>query len=39
MGRWAVSRLLDEIENPDAEPAQIRFECPIVRRGSVARPR
>lgn len=39
MGRWAVSRLLDEIENPDGQPAQIRFECPIVRRGSVARPR
>jgi LacI family transcriptional regulator len=39
MGRWAVSRLLDEIENPDVEPAQVRFECPIVRRGSVARPR
>ncbi|WP_422936711.1 LacI family DNA-binding transcriptional regulator [Sinomonas sp. P47F7] len=39
MGRWAVSRLLSEIEDPDLEPEQIRFDCPIIRRGSVAGPR
>ncbi|GAB4099592.1 LacI family DNA-binding transcriptional regulator [Sinomonas halotolerans] len=41
MGRWAVTRLLDEIEGvaPDGETVQMRFDCPIVRRGSVAPPR
>ena len=41
MGRWAVTRLLDEIEHPEdaGEPVHLDFECPIVRRGSVAAPR
>ncbi|MEZ2390332.1 LacI family DNA-binding transcriptional regulator [bacterium RCC_150] len=41
MGRWAVTRLLDEIEDPErvGPPVQIRYECPIIRRGSVAPPR
>ena len=41
MGRWAVSRLLDEIEDPEGagSAVQVKFECPIVRRGSVAPPR
>jgi LacI family transcriptional regulator len=41
MGRWAVNRLLDEIENPDeARPSPpMLLECPIVRRASVAAPR
>ncbi|MDQ4502557.1 LacI family DNA-binding transcriptional regulator [Sinomonas sp. ASV322] len=41
MGRWAVSRLLDEIEDPEKAkaPERLLFECPIVRRGSVAPPR
>jgi LacI family transcriptional regulator len=40
MGRWAVKRLLDEIENPDeaGPPTPTLFDCPIVRRGSVASP-
>ncbi|WP_334171238.1 LacI family DNA-binding transcriptional regulator [Sinomonas sp.] len=41
MGRWAVARLLDEIEDPhpSGEPLHHRSDCPIVRRGSVAPPR
>lgn len=41
MGRWAVNRLLDEIEDPDGTElrVQVKFDCPIVRRGSVAPPR
>ncbi len=41
MGRWAVTRLLDEIEDAEraGPPVQIRFECPIIRRDSVAPPR
>jgi LacI family transcriptional regulator len=41
MGRWAVSRLLDEIEDPEraSVPEQIHFDCPLVRRGSVTAPR
>ncbi len=39
MGRWAVTRLLDEIEEPDdIEPVHMVFECPLVQRGSVASP-
>jgi LacI family transcriptional regulator len=41
MGRWAVNRLLDEIENSDeVRPSPpMLLECPIVRRASVAAPR
>lgn len=41
MGRWAANRLLDEIEDPEqaGSPLRVLIDCPIVRRGSVARPR
>lgn len=39
MGRWAVTRLLDEIEGPEEkDPVHMMFDCPLVRRGSVAPP-
>lgn len=39
MGSWAVTRLLDEIEGPEGqEPFRKLFDCPLVRRGSVAAP-
>jgi LacI family transcriptional regulator len=39
MGRWAVTRLLNEIEGPeDTEPVQMMFDCPLIQRGSVAPP-
>ncbi|WP_427006024.1 LacI family DNA-binding transcriptional regulator [Pseudarthrobacter sp. H2] len=39
MGRWAVTRLLNEIEGPEEkEPVQMMFDCPLVQRGSVAPP-
>jgi len=39
MGRWAVNRVLDDIENPGAPPEQVRLACPLIERGSVAPPR
>lgn len=39
MGRWAVTRLLDEIEGPEEKgPVHMMFDCPLVRRGSIAPP-
>lgn len=39
MGSWAVTRLLDEIEGAEEqEPVRKMFDCPLVRRGSVAAP-
>lgn len=39
MGRWAVTRLLDEIEGmEEAEPVHTMFDCPLIERGSVAPP-
>ena len=39
MGRWAVNRVLDDIDNPDASPEQVRLACPLIERGSVGPPR
>jgi LacI family transcriptional regulator len=39
MGRWAVLKLLDELENPGAPRAQEKIACPLVERASVAPPR
>jgi LacI family transcriptional regulator len=38
MGRWAVTRLLDDIEAPGAAPVQEKFSCPLIERGSVGPP-
>ncbi|VXB41168.1 Transcriptional regulator, LacI family [Arthrobacter sp. 9AX] len=39
MGRWAVLKLLNELENPGASPANEKVPCPLVERGSVAPPK
>lgn len=39
MGRWAVAKLLEELENPAAPRAHARIACPLIERGSVAPPR
>ncbi|MBX7444530.1 MULTISPECIES: LacI family DNA-binding transcriptional regulator [unclassified Arthrobacter] len=39
MGRWAVLKLLSELENPGASPAHEKVPCPLVERGSVAPPK
>jgi LacI family transcriptional regulator len=39
MGRWAVNRVLDDIENPGTPPEQVRLACPLIERGSVGPPR
>ena len=38
MGRWAVNRILDDIENPGAPAEQARLACPRIERGSVGPP-
>ncbi len=38
MGRWAVTRLLDDIEGPGAAAVQEKFSCPLIERGSVGPP-
>jgi LacI family transcriptional regulator len=38
MGRWAVNRILDDIENPGAPPVQTQLDCPLIERGSVGPP-
>jgi LacI family transcriptional regulator len=38
MGRWAVTRLLDDIESPGTAPVQEKFSCPLIERGSVGPP-
>lgn len=38
MGRWAVLKLLAELENPNAPRVQEKVTCPLVERGSVAPP-
>lgn len=38
MGRWAVNRVLDDIENPGTPPEQVRLACPLIERGSVGPP-
>jgi len=39
MARWAVAALLDTDEARRAWPRPLKIECPLVPRGSVARPR
>ncbi len=40
MGQWAVNRLLDLIEQPEATPVeQVEVKCGLVARGSVTGPR
>lgn len=39
MGRWAVLKLLAELDNPGEAPAHEKIRCPLVERGSVAPPR
>ena len=39
MGRWAVHKLLNELENPGAPRVQEKVACPLVERGSVAPPK
>jgi LacI family transcriptional regulator len=38
MGRWAVGRLLNDIEGPAAPAVQEKLACPVVHRGSVGPP-
>ncbi|MCU1518021.1 MAG: LacI family transcriptional regulator [Pseudarthrobacter sp.] len=38
MGRWAVTRLLDDIENPGTPAVQQVLACPLIERGSVGPP-
>lgn len=38
MGRWAVTRLLDDIEGPAMAPVQAVLACPLIERGSVGPP-
>ncbi|MBT2512839.1 LacI family DNA-binding transcriptional regulator [Arthrobacter sp. ISL-30] len=38
MGRWAVLKLLEEIENPDEPRVHEEIACPLVERDSVAPP-
>ncbi|MET4097357.1 LacI family DNA-binding transcriptional regulator [Arthrobacter sp. UYCu712] len=38
MGRWAVTRLLDDIEGPEAAAVQEMLSCPLIERGSVGPP-
>jgi LacI family transcriptional regulator len=38
MGRWAVTRLLDDIEGPETAAVQEKFSCPLIERGSVGPP-
>ena len=38
MGRWAVNRILDDIEHPGTPAAQDQLECPLIERGSVGPP-
>lgn len=38
MGRWAVERLLDELEHPGTPAVQEKLACPLIERGSVGPP-
>ena len=38
MGRWAVTRLLDDIEGPETAAVQEKLSCPLIERGSVGPP-
>jgi LacI family transcriptional regulator len=38
MGRWAVNRILDDIESPGNPAAQTQMDCPLIERGSLGPP-
>jgi LacI family transcriptional regulator len=38
MGRWAVSRILDDIESPGKPAVQAQLDCPLIERGSLGPP-
>ncbi|WP_309108267.1 LacI family DNA-binding transcriptional regulator [Arthrobacter sp.] len=38
MGRWAVNRILDDIESPGNPAVQTQMDCPLIERGSLAPP-
>ena len=38
MGRWAVNRVLDDIDHPGAPAEQAQLACPLIERGSVGPP-
>lgn len=38
MGRWAVNRILDDIERPGNPAAQTQMDCPLIERGSLGPP-
>lgn len=38
MGRWAVNRILDDIESPGKPPVQTQLDCPLIERGSLGPP-
>lgn len=38
MGRWAVNRILDDIEDPGRPAAQAQLRCPLIERGSLGPP-
>jgi LacI family transcriptional regulator len=38
MGRWAVNRILDDIENPGKPAVQSQLDCPLIERGSLGPP-
>lgn len=38
MGRWAVNRILDDIESPGKPAVQTQMECPLIERGSLGPP-
>lgn len=38
MGRWAVNRILDDIESPGSPAVQTQMDCPLIERGSLGPP-
>lgn len=38
MGRWAVNRVLDDIEGPGKPAVQTQLDCPLIERGSLGPP-
>jgi LacI family transcriptional regulator len=38
MGRWAVNRILDDIESPGEPAVKTKLDCPLIKRGSLGPP-
>jgi LacI family transcriptional regulator len=38
MGRWAVNRVLDDIDSPGKPAVQSQLDCPLIERGSLGPP-